>query len=103
MDEPFGALDEFSRNRLDEDLLALSFQRQLTTIFVTHSIYEAVFLSTRVIVMAAQPGRIFAEYIIDEPQPRGEGFRLSDRFAACCRDLSALLHDASVASRVSMS
>ena len=99
MDEPFGALDEFSRNRLDEDLLALSFERRLTTLFVTHSIYEAVFLSTRVIVMASQPGRIFAQYDVDEPQPRGEAFRLSDRFAARCRDLSSLLHDASLASR----
>ncbi|WP_246725530.1 ABC transporter ATP-binding protein [Beijerinckia sp. L45] len=99
MDEPFGALDEFSRNRLDEDLLALSHERRLTTVFVTHSVYEAVFLSTRVIVMAAQPGRIFAEYTIDEPQPRGESFRLSDRFAVRCRELSGLLHAASVASR----
>ena len=99
MDEPFGALDEFTRNRLDEDLLTLSWQRQLTTVFVTHSIYEAVFLSSRVVVMAANPGRIFAEYVIDEPHPRGEAFRLSDRFAARCRDLSKLLHDASEASQ----
>ena len=99
MDEPFGALDEFTRNRLDEDLLALSWQRQLTTVFVTHSIYEAVFLSSRVIVMASNPGRLFAEYVVDEPQPRGEAFRLSDRFAARCRDLSRLLNDASLASR----
>ena len=99
MDEPFGALDEFTRNRLDEDLLTLSWQRRLTTVFVTHSIYEAVFLSSRVIVMASDPGRIFAEYVIDEPQPRGEAFRLSDRFAARCRDLSRLLNDASLASR----
>jgi NitT/TauT family transport system ATP-binding protein len=99
MDEPFGALDEFTRNRLDEDLLALSWERRLTTVFVTHSIYEAVFLASRVVVMAANPGRIFAEYVIDEPQPRGEAFRLSDRFAARCRDLSKLLNDASLASR----
>lgn len=99
MDEPFGALDEFTRNRLDEDLLALSHECGLTTIFVTHSIAEAVFLSTRVVVMAAQPGRIFAEYRVDEPQPRGEEFRLSDRFAAHSRALSRLLHAASVASR----
>lgn len=99
MDEPFGALDEFTRNRLDADLLALSHERGLTTIFVTHSTSEAVFLSTRVVVMAAHPGRIFAEYRIDEPQPRGEKFRLSDRFAAHARELSKLLHAACMASR----
>jgi NitT/TauT family transport system ATP-binding protein len=99
MDEPFGALDEFTRNRLDEDLARLSWERQLTSVFVTHSIYEAVFLSTRIIVMAAQPGRIFSEFIVDEPRPRGEDFRASTRFAALCRDLSTLLTDASFASR----
>jgi NitT/TauT family transport system ATP-binding protein len=67
--------------------------------FVTHSVYEAVFMSTRVIVMAANPGRVFAEYVIDEPLPRGAGFRDSDRFAARCRDLSSLLNAASIASR----
>ena len=99
MDEPFGALDEFTRNRLDEDLARLSWERQLTSIFVTHSIYEAVFLSTRIIIMAAQPGRIFTEFLVDEPRPRGDDFRTSTRFAALCRDLSALLTDASIASR----
>jgi NitT/TauT family transport system ATP-binding protein len=99
MDEPFGALDEFTRNRLDEDLGRLSWERQLTSVFVTHSIYEAVFLSTRIIVMAAQPGRVFSEFTVDEPRPRGEEFRASPRFAALCRDLSALLTDASFASR----
>jgi NitT/TauT family transport system ATP-binding protein len=99
MDEPFGALDEFTRNRLDEDLARLSWERQLTSVFVTHSIYEAVFLSTRIVVMAARPGRVFAEFTVDEPRPRGEDFRNSTRFAALCRDLSARLTDASIASR----
>jgi len=97
MDEPFGALDEFTRNRLDDDLLRLSFERRLTTIFVTHSLYEAVFLSTRVIVMAANPGRIYAEFRIDEPEPRGDDFRSSARFAELSRELSQILHAASVA------
>jgi NitT/TauT family transport system ATP-binding protein len=99
MDEPFGALDEFTRNRLDEDLSELAWERKLTAMFVTHSIYEAVFMATRVIVMAANPGRVFAEYVIDEPLPRGAGFRDSARFAAHCRELSALLNEASIASR----
>ena len=99
MDEPFGALDEFTRNRLDEDLARLSWERRLTSVFVTHSIYEAVFLSTRIIVMAAQPGRVFTEFTVDERRPRDEEFRASQRFAALCRNLSALLTDASIASR----
>ena len=101
MDEPFGALDEFTRNKLDEDLVRLCHERGLTNVFVTHSIYEAVFLSTRIIVMAANPGRVFAEFVVDEPMPRDENFRRSDRFAALCREMSALLSDASLASVVS--
>ncbi len=98
MDEPFGALDEFTRNKLDGDLVALWWQRPLSVVFVTHSIYEAVFLSTRIAVMAARPGRIFRELEIDEPHPRGEAFRTSARFADICRELSALLTEASLAS-----
>ena len=97
MDEPFGALDEFTRNRLDDDLVKLCFERKLTTVFVTHSIYEAVFLSSRVIVMASAPGRIFSTLAIEEPQPRQESFRNSARFAEYCRTLSGLLAKASVA------
>jgi len=96
MDEPFGALDEFTRNNLDADLLRLWWERKLTTVFVTHSIYEAVFLSTRIIVMAANPGRIFRTMTIDEPQPRDEGFRDSAKFAAYCRELSTWLAEASL-------
>jgi NitT/TauT family transport system ATP-binding protein len=98
MDEPFGALDEFTRNKLDDDLVRLSWERRLTTLFVTHSLYEAVFLSTRIVIMAANPGRIFAELVVDEAQPRGDAFRNSERFAALCRQLSALLHAASLES-----
>ncbi|MSQ70828.1 MAG: ABC transporter ATP-binding protein [Betaproteobacteria bacterium] len=91
MDEPFGALDEITRNRLDADLIGLWWEKALTIVFVTHSIYEAVFLSTRVVVMAAGPGRITGEIVIDEPHPRTESFRVSDRFAAHCRRLAELL------------
>jgi NitT/TauT family transport system ATP-binding protein len=98
MDEPFGALDEFTRNNLDADLIRLWWERKLTTVFVTHSIYEAVFLSTRIIVMAANPGRIFRTMTIDAPQPRDEGFRDSPQFAAYCRELSTWLAEASLPS-----
>jgi NitT/TauT family transport system ATP-binding protein len=81
MDEPFGALDEITRQRLDSDLLALWQAQRLTVMFVTHSIYEAVFLSTRVLVMAARPGRVVDEVLIDEPFPRSDEFRVSTRFA----------------------
>jgi NitT/TauT family transport system ATP-binding protein len=98
MDEPFGALDEFTRNKLDADLIRLWWERKLTTVFVTHSIYEAVFLSTRIIVMAANPGRIFRTMTIDAPQPRNEEFRDSAQFAAYCRELSTWLAEASLPS-----
>jgi NitT/TauT family transport system ATP-binding protein len=98
MDEPFGALDEFTRNKLDDDLVKLWWERKLTTVFVTHSIYEAVFLSTRIVVLAANPGRIFRTMTIDEPQPRNQDFRDSARFAAYCRELSTWLAEASLPS-----
>jgi NitT/TauT family transport system ATP-binding protein len=96
MDEPFGALDEFTRNKLDDDLVRLWWDRKLTTVFVTHSIYEAVFLSTRIIVMAANPGRIFRSMTIDQPQPRDANFRDSPKFATYCRELSTWLAEASL-------
>jgi len=89
MDEPFGALDEFTRQRLDLDLLALWSRRTLTVIFVTHSIQEAVFLSTRVVVMGARPGRILADRAIDWPHARDDAFRVSTAFAEHARALSA--------------
>lgn len=95
LDEPFGALDEITRNRLDADLLDLWWRRHLTVMFVTHSIYEAVFLSTRVVVMSARPGRVIREVVIDEPHPRSESFRLTQRFAAWANELSTALLDAS--------
>ena len=91
MDEPFGALDEFTRNKLDSDLIGLWWQKKLTVVFVTHSIYEAVFLSTRVVVMAARPGRVLKEVAIDEPHPRKDAFRVTQKFAAYAKALSELL------------
>jgi len=94
MDEPFGALDEFTRNRLDGELRRLWAQRDLTVVFVTHSIYEAVFLSTKVVVMGARPGRVIAEVDIDGPAERDESFRVSPAFIAACHQLSELLAQA---------
>jgi NitT/TauT family transport system ATP-binding protein len=96
MDEPFGALDEITRNRLDREIRDLWARRSLTLLFVTHSIYEAVFLSTRVLVMSARPGRIVGEIAIDEPHPRTDAFRVSERFARRCAQLSEMLAGASV-------
>ena len=97
MDEPFGALDEITRNRLDSDLLELWSRNRLTVIFVTHSIYEAVYLSTRVVVMAARPGRIVEEVAIDEPYPRGPDFRVSTQFSRYAKQLQDSLLRASTA------
>ena len=91
MDEPFGALDEITRNRLDRDLSELCAREKLTVLFVTHSIYEAVFLSSRVLVMSARPGRIFEEVTIDEPQPRRDAFRITEKFSRLSAALSGML------------
>ena len=88
MDEPFGALDEFTRNKLDSDLHQLWEQRGFTVVFVTHSIYEAVFLSSRVVVMAARPGRMIADVAIDAPPHRDDSYRVSKPFIDNCRVLS---------------
>jgi NitT/TauT family transport system ATP-binding protein len=95
MDEPFGALDEITRHRLDSDLLDLWRSKRLTVIFVTHSIFEAVYLSTRVVVMAARPGRIVDQVKIEEPYPRGPDFRVSTRFSQYARTLQDSLLRAS--------
>jgi NitT/TauT family transport system ATP-binding protein len=95
MDEPFAALDEFTRHRLDTELALLWRTRGLTVLFVTHSIQEAVFLSTRVVVMAAHPGRVIADLPIPAAHPRGPEFRGSAQFAALCAELSAIVARAS--------
>ena len=91
MDEPFGALDEFTRNKLDADLRDIWSKQDLTVVFVTHSIYEAVFLSSRVIVMAARPGRVIADVAIEVDGPRDEAFRISAPFMQYCKTLSDYL------------
>ncbi|QWG12958.1 ABC transporter ATP-binding protein [Bradyrhizobium sediminis] len=91
MDEPFAALDEITRFRLNNDLLALWRNLRKTVIFVTHSVFESVYLSQRVIVMTARPGRIGAEFRIDAPEPRDEDFRTSAGYAGYCRKVSNAL------------
>ena len=95
MDEPFGALDEMTRNKLNDDVLKLWKEKGWTIVFVTHSVYEAVYLSGRVVVMAARPGRIVDEITIDEPYPRSPDFRVSTEFAGYCRQVSQALERAS--------
>lgn len=94
MDEPFAALDEITRFKLNNDLLRLWHSQRWTVVFVTHSVFESVYLSNRVIVMAARPGRVTADIAIDAPYPRDEAFRTSAAYNALCRTASAELHRA---------
>ena len=96
MDEPFGALDEITRHKLDADLLDLWRKKKLTVIFVTHSIHEAVFLSTRVVMMAARPGRVVEDFRIAEPYPRTADFMVSPEFSRYAKQLQDSLMRASV-------
>ena len=94
MDEPFAALDEITRFRLNNDLLELWQEQKFTVVFVTHSVFESVFLSNRIVVMAARPGRVFREIGVDAPYPRDESFRTSTDYAALCREASGVLGEA---------
>ena len=94
MDEPFAALDEITRQRLNADLLASWQAAELAVLFVTHSVFESVFLSQRVLVMSARPGRIVAEVVVDEPYPRSAAFRTSRPYLEACNELSRALEAA---------
>jgi NitT/TauT family transport system ATP-binding protein len=94
MDEPFASLDEITRFKLDNDLLALWARQRWTVVFVTHSVYESVYLSTRIAVMTARPGRTASEVKIDAPTPRDEAFRTSPLYNEYCRQVSARLAEA---------
>ncbi|WP_298255926.1 ABC transporter ATP-binding protein [Bradyrhizobium sp.] len=91
MDEPFAALDEITRFRLNNDLLALWRSLYKTVIFVTHSVFESVYLSQRVLVMTSRPGRIATEIGVETAEPRGEEFRTSADYAGYCRKVSEAL------------
>jgi NitT/TauT family transport system ATP-binding protein len=90
MDEPFAALDEITRFKLNDDLIALWRELRMTVVFVTHSVFESVYLSQRVVVMSARPGRVFAELSIDTRQ-RDASFRTSAEYAGHCRVASDTL------------
>ncbi|MFA5902222.1 MAG: ABC transporter ATP-binding protein, partial [Hyphomicrobium sp.] len=94
MDEPFAALDEITRTKLNNDLLQLFARQNLTVIFVTHSVYESVYLSSRIVVMSARPGRIASEIPIDVAFPRDEEFRTSAVYNDYCRRASQALRSA---------
>jgi len=94
MDEPFASLDEITRFKLDNDLRALWARQRWTVVFVTHSVYESVYLSTRIAVMTARPGRTASEVAIDAQAPRDEAFRTSALYNDYCRDVSARLAEA---------
>lgn len=94
MDEPFGALDEMTRSKLNSDLLHLWEQHHWTVVFVTHNIYEAVYLSSRVVVMSAHPGRIVMDMPVDAPYPRDDAFRTSASFNGYCREILDCLSSA---------
>jgi NitT/TauT family transport system ATP-binding protein len=94
MDEPFAALDEITRGKLNDELLELFTRQKLTVIFVTHSVYESVYLSSRIVVMSARPGRVTDDIAIEARYPRSEEFRISADYNEHCRLASAALRRA---------
>jgi NitT/TauT family transport system ATP-binding protein len=94
MDEPFAALDEITRFKLNNDLLDVWQSLGTTVIFVTHSVFESVYLSSRIVVMTPRPGRVATEIAIDAPYPRDENFRTSADYARWCRVTSEALTQA---------
>jgi NitT/TauT family transport system ATP-binding protein len=94
MDEPFAALDEITRFKLNNDLLDRCGDAAPTVIFVTHSVFESVYLSQRIVVMTPRPGRVFTEIAIPAAYPRDERFRTSSEYAGFCRTVSEALSQA---------
>jgi NitT/TauT family transport system ATP-binding protein len=91
MDEPFAALDEFTRQALNDDLLKLWAEDELTVIFVTHSVYESTYLSSRVVAMTPRPARVAADFALPAPRNRDPGYRLEPEFVANAGRISAAL------------
>jgi NitT/TauT family transport system ATP-binding protein len=90
-DEPFGALDEIARERLNDELLQLYLTQRFTALFVTHSVIEAVFMSTRVLVMSGRPGRVVRDFAVPFAYPRSPRLRFEERFARLAGEVSACL------------
>jgi NitT/TauT family transport system ATP-binding protein len=93
-DEPFGALDEITREYLNDELTRLFQRKGFASLFITHSISEAVFLSTRVLVMSARPGRIVGDFAIPFPYPRSPDLRFDPAFAELSGEVSHSLRGA---------
>ena len=91
MDEPFAALDEITRGKLNDDLLDLFARRKLTVIFVTHSVYESVYLASRIVVMRTRPGKVVTDIPVEAGYPRSEEYRTSPLYNERCRAASAAL------------
>lgn len=94
LDEPFAALDEITRWKLNDELLALWQKENLTIVFVTHSVYESAYLATRIAVLSARPGRIVGEIAVESPFPRGETYRSSETYLRTCQAVSTKLAEA---------
>jgi NitT/TauT family transport system ATP-binding protein len=97
MDEPFAALDELTRQALNDDLLTLWREDALTVIFVTHSVFESTYLSSRVVVMTPRPGRVAANIALSPPRERDAHYRLTPAFTDAARQVSAALREAMAA------
>lgn len=100
MDEPFAALDEFTRERLNDEIVDIWARKKLTVLFVTHSVYESVYLSDSIAVFTARPGRIAATLQVSAPYPRGKAFRRSAAYHALCTEVSEALRQAAGSERL---
>jgi NitT/TauT family transport system ATP-binding protein len=94
MDEPFAALDEITRQKLNDDVLDLWRQTGIAVVFVTHSVFESAYLSNRIVVMKARPGRVHEDFPLETPQEKGEDFRTSEAYRVACERVSRSLANA---------
>lgn len=100
MDEPFAALDEITRQKLNDDVLSLSKAAGLTVVFVTHSVFEAGYLASRIVVMHSRPGRVAHELKVEAPWPRSQNYRLTEGFNRTCSEISRLMEGSAASAGV---